>query len=93
MPEQMRPYQEIRAAVARLRDSHRLDGVKVDSDSEETLLLLRDLLASRDWLATWLESCAIDIDEDADYPYELLCALNVARMLNGGAFPRRGTDG
>lgn len=51
----MTPAEELRQAADRLRDSHRYDGIKVDSDSRETLLLLRDLLAIRDHLAAWLE--------------------------------------
>jgi hypothetical protein len=50
----------LRRAAAKLRDSHRYDGIKVDSDSKETLLLLRDLLAAREPLAAWLESVAAE---------------------------------
>jgi hypothetical protein len=48
----------LRRAAAKLRDSHRYDGIKVDSDSKETLLLLRDLLAARDSLADLLVTAA-----------------------------------
>lgn len=73
--------QELQAASARLRKSHRLDRETLDYDHPDLGRLLRGLLDARDPLAAWLDQHADEHSTyDCDWPD--CAALAVAKVIN-----------
>lgn len=98
----MSAVDEIRQAVARLRDTEGVDGHLLDSDSRELLDMVRVLLRAREPLADLLDAAAVDMemcdrinsrDPHNDGKTRVMhhpmasAALAVARAVNGQAQP------
>ncbi|MER7206373.1 hypothetical protein ABT340_04840 [Streptosporangium sp. NPDC000239] len=80
----MTPVEEIRAAAARLRSTDHHGTINGDTDNEELIRLIGDLLRSRESLAKWLEAAAKEYltTDWTDCP-AAAAALPVARAILG----------